>query len=60
MLLRDKSQEVRREAIRALGSLANKQDTNVIEALREATLQTDPYSAGVAREALDKLNTRNP
>jgi HEAT repeat protein len=60
LLLHDKSQEVRREAAHALGSLANKQDTNVIEALREAILRSDPYLAGVAREALDKVNTRNP
>jgi hypothetical protein len=59
-LQRDKSPEVRREAVRALGLLAHKQDTKVIEMLHEATLQTDPYLADIAREALDKLNIRNP
>jgi HEAT repeat protein len=59
-LMRDKYAEVRREAARALGFLAHKQDSKVIEAVREATLQADPYLANVAREVLDKVSTRNP
>jgi HEAT repeat protein len=59
-LLRDKSPEVRREAASALGLVANKHDLRVIETLREASLQADPYLAGIAKEALDKVNLRNP
>lgn len=59
-LLRDKSPEVRREAAQALGLVAYNQDGKAIETLREASLQTDPYLAGIAQEALDKVNRRNP
>lgn len=59
-LLRDKSPEVRRQAAYALGGIANKQDVKAIETLHEASLQSDPYLAGIAKEALDKVNLRNP
>lgn len=59
LLLREKNQEVRREAVRALGLLASKQDTNVIETLREATLHADPMFVDAARDALDKINMRS-
>jgi HEAT repeat protein len=57
-LVRDKSQEVRREAARALGLLANKQDAQVIEALENARLQSDPYLAAIAGAALEGIQSR--
>lgn len=59
-LLRDKSQEVRRKAARSLGFMGTQQDTNVVEALRQATLQADPYLAVIAREALANILLRTP
>jgi len=59
-LAHDKSQEVRREAARALGLIANKQDAKVIEALRNATLQPDPYLTTIASAALEKIQLREP
>lgn len=59
-LLRDKSQEVRREAARALGLIATQRDTNVVEALREVTLQADPYLAVIASGVLGNFNLHAP
>jgi HEAT repeat protein len=59
-LTRDKSQEVRREAARALGQIASKRDAKVIEALRDAALSNDPYLAGAADNAIASINSRNP
>lgn len=58
-LRRDNSPEARREAAYALGLIANQQDSNAIEALREVRLDADPYIARLAQEALDKVNSRN-
>lgn len=59
-LTRDRSQEVRREAARALGRIATRQDTKVIEALRDATLSNDPYLVSAADSAIASINSRNP
>lgn len=59
-LTRDKSQEVRREAARALGRIASKQDAKVIEALRDAALSNDPYLVIAADDAIASINSRNP
>lgn len=59
-LRRDNSQEVCREAARALGLLAGRQDAKVIEALRAATLSNDPYLVVVAENAISAINSRNP
>jgi len=58
-LTRDKSGEVRREAAVALGNIATKQDLDVIEALREATLSSDPYLTTAADGALANINSRS-
>jgi len=58
-LVRDKSQEVRRELARALGLLAAKQDVKVVEALHLVTLQSDPYLTAIAGEALEKIRQRD-
>lgn len=58
-LARDKSQEVRREAARALGLIANKQDAKVIEALRQMTLQPDPYLTSITIAALERIQSRD-
>jgi HEAT repeat protein len=58
-LMRDKSGEVRREAAVALGNIATKQDLNVIDALREATLSSDPYLTIAADNALANINSRS-
>ncbi|MGH9855463.1 MAG: HEAT repeat domain-containing protein, partial [Blastocatellia bacterium] len=59
-LIRDRSQEVRREAARALGRIATRQDAKVIEALRGATLSNDPYLVIAADSAISSINSRNP
>ncbi|MEP7338883.1 MAG: HEAT repeat domain-containing protein [Acidobacteriota bacterium] len=59
-LISDKSQEVRRESARSLGMIANKQDAKVVEALRKAMLQTDPYLTAIISDALDRIGSRNP
>ena len=59
-LVRDKSQEVRRESARSLGMTANKQDAKVIDALRNAMLQSDPHLAAIIRDALERIRSRNP
>jgi HEAT repeat protein len=58
-LTRDKSGEVRRDAAVALGNIATKQDLNVIDALREATLSSDPYLTIAADNALANINSRS-
>lgn len=58
-LTRDRSQEVRREAAQALGRIATRQDANVIEALRGATLSNDPYLVTAAENAIASINTRD-
>ncbi len=58
-LTRDKSGEVRREAAVALGNIATKQDLNVIDALREATMSSDPYLTIAADNALSNINSRS-
>ncbi|HQR35535.1 MAG TPA: HEAT repeat domain-containing protein [Blastocatellia bacterium] len=55
VLNRDKSSEVRRQAVFSLGRIAKAQDTKVIEALKLATLQSDPYLAALAASALEKF-----
>lgn len=55
VLNRDKSSEVRREAVLSLGRIAKAQDVKVIEALKLVTLQSDPYLAALATSALEKL-----
>jgi HEAT repeat protein len=59
-LVRDKSQEVRRESAHSLGMIANKQDVKVIEALRNAMLQPDPYLTAIVSDALERIRSRNP
>jgi len=59
-LTHDKSQEVRREAAQSLGRIATRQDSNVIEALRGATLSNDPYLVTAAEIAIASINARNP
>lgn len=59
-LTRDRSQEVRREAAQALGRIATRQDANVIEALRGATLSNDPYLVTAAESAIASINARDP
>lgn len=54
-LQRDKSLEVRREAARSLGLIASRQDAKVIEALKLAALQIDPYLVNLATLSLEKL-----
>lgn len=54
-LNRDKSSEVRRESARSLGQIANGQDRRVIEALKQARLQSDPYLVAFAESALERL-----
>jgi HEAT repeat protein len=56
----DRSQEVRREAARALGRIATSQDAKTIEALRNATLSNDPYLVSAAEAAIASINSRNP
>jgi HEAT repeat protein len=58
-LSRDKSSEVRREAAQALGKIATRDDLQVIEALRNATLTSDPYLTTAADQALALINSRN-
>jgi HEAT repeat protein len=58
-LTRDDSGEVRREAALALGNIATKQDLKVIDALREATLSSDPYLALAADNALANIHSRS-
>lgn len=58
-LRRDKSPDARREAAYALGLIADQADVNAVEALREARLESDPYLARLAVEALDKVNSRS-
>jgi len=57
-LAQDKSHNVRREAVIALGHLAGRQDAAVIEALRAATLAADPYLSREAEAALAQINER--
>jgi HEAT repeat protein len=59
-LSNDRSQEVRREAARALGRTATSQDQKAVEALRNAILSNDPYLVGAAEEAIASINSRNP
>jgi HEAT repeat protein len=58
-LTHDRSQEVRREAAQALGKIATRQDANVIEALRGATLSNDPYLVSAAENAIASINARD-
>jgi HEAT repeat protein len=58
-LTRDDSGEVRREAAVALGNIATKQDLKVIDALREATLSSDPYLSLAADNALANIHSRS-
>ncbi|MCI0663794.1 MAG: HEAT repeat domain-containing protein [Acidobacteria bacterium] len=58
-LTHDKSSEVRREAAQALGKIANRDDTQVIEALRKAALTSDPYLTMAVDQALALINSRN-
>lgn len=55
-LNRDKSSEVRRESARSLGQIANGQDVKVIEALKLAKLESDPYLVALAESALERLS----
>ena len=59
-LSRDKFPEVRRESARALGLISSKQDTKVVESLRNLTLQSDPYLSVIAEDALERIRLRNP
>lgn len=54
-LNRDKSPEVRRASAWSLGQIANSQDVKVIEALKMAKLQPDPYLAASAASALERI-----
>ena len=54
-LNRDDSAEVRRESARSLGYIANSQDGKVIEALKLARHQPDPYLQVSAALALEKI-----
>ncbi|HKX33294.1 MAG TPA: HEAT repeat domain-containing protein [Blastocatellia bacterium] len=54
----DDSPDVRREAAIALGKVATGRDTEAIEALREATLTSDPYLTIAADGALASIKTR--
>lgn len=54
-LNKDESAEVRRESARSLGYLANSQDEKVIEALKLARHQPDPYLQVSAALALQKI-----
>lgn len=54
-LSHDKSPEVKREVVRSLGQVATPQDLKVIEALKLAQLQSDPYLASIATSILEKL-----
>jgi HEAT repeat protein len=54
----DKSDDVRREAAGALGSIATKQDIKVIEALQQAALSPDPYLTDAADNALLDIDLR--
>lgn len=54
-LNRDKSSEVQRESARSLGLIANDKDLKVVEALKQAKLQSDPYLVALAESALEKL-----
>lgn len=57
-LKQDKAPEVRRAAATALGRIGRKQDTAMIEALREASLAADPYLSREAAAALAQINAR--
>ena len=59
-LSRDKSPEVRRASAKALGLIAEKQDATVMEALKSAKLDADPYLVSAAEEALNRINSRTP
>lgn len=59
-LSRDKFQEVRRASAKALGLIAEKQDVSVVEALKSAKLDADPYLVSAAEDALNRINSRNP
>ncbi|MDX2043725.1 MAG: HEAT repeat domain-containing protein [Acidobacteriota bacterium] len=59
-LNRDKSQEVRRASAQALGMIASKQDAKVVEALKFARQDVDPYLVSVAETALSRIISRNP
>ena len=59
-LSRDRSPEVQRESARALGLLATAQDTQVIMALREVILHSDPYLIDIAEDALKSIRLRMP
>ena len=58
-LTHDKSSEVRREAAQALGKIANRDDSQVIETLRKAALTSDPYLTMAVDQALALINSRN-
>jgi HEAT repeat protein len=58
-LTHDDSGEVRREAAGALGNIATKHDLKVIDALREATLSSDPYLSSAAADALANIHSRS-
>ncbi len=59
-LSQDQSQAVRREAAHALGSIDIQKDMRVIDALRAARTQKDPYLVITAENVLAKINARNP
>lgn len=54
-LSKDKSSEVRREAVRSLGQIATSSDIKVVEALKLARQQPDPYLQALAASALEKI-----
>jgi len=58
-LTHEKSSEVRREAAQALGKIANRDDSQVIEALRKAARTSDPYLTMAVDQALALINSRN-
>ncbi|MGH9845634.1 MAG: HEAT repeat domain-containing protein [Blastocatellia bacterium] len=58
-LIKDKWPDVRREAACSLGRLASQQDAKVLEALREATLDSDPYLSLAAKAAIAAVNSRS-
>ncbi len=58
-LSRDKSEEVKREAARALGLIATNKDLQVIEALRQIARSPDPYLVIAADNALTGILERS-
>ncbi len=58
-LTKEKWPDVRREAAYSLGRLAAASDAKVMEALREATLASDPYLTRAAEAAISAINSRS-